>query len=539
MSFEDSFDCPPDPERMIEGLRDTGYEFDTAIADIVDNSIAASSTKVDIQLAMDWRGEIRLSIADDGDGMDLDGLKNAMRYGAKKRPNPASLGKYGLGLKTASTAFCRALTLVSRPSGVEAPLSATWDLDHVAKVQSWSLMMSENPDEEAVQHLNTIAANHSGTVVVWDKVDRLMTKDYQNKAGKRAQKALERKVEGLRQHLAMIFQRFLDTADERARNVRISVNNVTLKAWDPFVRGLSELIAKDAIEAENTSGEPAEFTVRAYTLPRREEFPTPELAKEAMLSSDRQGIYVYRENRLIHESDWLGLYQKEPHFTLLRVEFSFDHKLDDAFQLDIKKSQIILDEALATWLQDQFLPAPRREADRRYREGQRKDTQKKAQGAHDTSNTNIKDHEVAAGGAKVKVTNPAGNEAEVENAHGKFKLKIAVRSADKPGEVFVKAVDSIQNGLLFEPAIIEQNRAVLINTSHPYYRKVYVPNFNRSVTMQGMDSLMWALAVGELSTMRGDKTQELFQDMRYEVSRILEKLVEGLPEPEMDQDAAA
>jgi hypothetical protein len=539
MSLDEPFDCPPDPERMIEGLRDTGYEFDTAIADIVDNSIAANATKVDLQLAMDFRGNIRLSIADNGDGMDLDGLKNAMRYGAKKRPNPASLGKYGLGLKTASTAFCRSLTLVSRPSAVDKPLSATWDLDHVAKAQSWSLLLSDTPDEEAIQHLETVASNHAGTVVVWTKVDRLMNKEYQQKGGKPAQKALERRVDGLRSHLSMIYQRFLDTADERARNVKISVNGLALKAWDPFVRGLSELIAKDSIEAENADGESAEFTVRAYTLPRREEFPTPELAKEAGLSSERQGIYVYRENRLIHESDWLGLYQKEPHYTLLRVEFSFDHKLDDAFQLDIKKSQIILDEALAAWLQDQFLPAPRREADRRYREGQRKETQKKAQGAHDTSNTNIKDHEAAAGGAKVNVTNPSANEAEVENAHGKFKLKIAVRSADKPGEVFIKAVDSIPNGLLFEPAIIEQNRAVLLNTSHPYYRKVYVPNFNRSVTMQGMDSLMWALAVGELSTMRGDKTQELFQDMRYEVSRILEKLVDGLPEPELEQQDAA
>ncbi|ENY82806.1 ATP-binding protein [Sphingopyxis sp. MC1] len=537
MDLEEQFDCPPDPERMIEGLRDTGYEFDTAIADIVDNSIAANATKVDLTLALDWRGNIRLSIADDGDGMDLEGLKNAMRYGARKRPNPASLGKYGLGLKTASTAFCRALTLVSRPSGDAPTLMATWDLDHVAKQQSWALLLSSDVDEEAQEHLDSVAPEHSGTVVVWGKVDRLLP-DFANKAGKPAQKALERKVASLRQHLSMVYQRFLDPKDGRARTVGISVNGIVLRAWDPFVLGLSELVGTEDVPTENEKGEEATFSLRAYTLPRREEFPTPEQAKEAALSSDRQGIYVYRENRLIHESDWLGLYQKEPHYTLLRVEFSFDHRLDDAFQLDIKKSQIILDEALATYLQDQFLPAPRREADRRYREGQRRETQKKAQGAHDTSNANIKDHEADAGGAKVSVTNPAADEAEVENAHGRFKLKIPVRSADKPGEVFVKPVDSIPNGLLYEPAIIERKRAVLVNTSHPYYRKVYVPNFNRSVTMQGMDSLLWALSVGELSTMRGDKTQDLFKDLRYEVSRILEKLVEGLPEPELEQDAA-
>src|ERR1700681_1072791 len=89
----------PDPQRMIEGLRDTGYEFDTAIADIVDNSIAANATTVDIQVDADVRGNIHVSIADNGEGMDEGGLQNAMRYGARVRPSAASLGKYGLGLK--------------------------------------------------------------------------------------------------------------------------------------------------------------------------------------------------------------------------------------------------------------------------------------------------------------------------------------------------------------------------------------------------------------------------------------------------------
>ena len=99
--MSDTHVLPPDPARMIEGLRDTGYEFVTAVADIIDNSIAADASLVDIRIKMDYRGSIRVYIADNGIGMDRGALLNAMKYGSQRRDSPASLGKFGLGLKTA------------------------------------------------------------------------------------------------------------------------------------------------------------------------------------------------------------------------------------------------------------------------------------------------------------------------------------------------------------------------------------------------------------------------------------------------------
>lgn len=528
MNDFEEIELQPDPERVIVGLRDTGYEFNTAVADIVDNSIAANATKVKLELSADFRGNIRLMIADNGDGMGRLELINAMRYGSKARPNPASLGKYGLGLKTASTAFCKKLSVISRPDGETSALMATWDLYHVAKVNKWSLLLSDKCDDESLELLEDVAPNHSGTVVLWEDVDRLI-KDYSTPAGKPAQRALKAKEDSLRQHLAMIYQRFLDPEDVRAQHVGIELNGVPVSAWDPFQSELSELVAEENLQVEMADGKKATFVVRAFILPRREEFPDDELAKKAMLTNERQGIYIYRENRLIHDADWLGLYQKEPHITLLRVEFSFDHRLDDAFHLDIKKSQIILNEDLASWLQDSFLPAPRREANRRSREGHQKLISKKGSGAHDNSNNNIRNREAAAGGPKIGIVDPVAGTAEIDNKYGKTRLKLTIANAKRPGEVFVQPVDGINNGLLFQPAIIEQHKAVQVNTSHPYYHKVYVPNLNRSVTMQGLDSLMWALSVAELSTVQ-DGTASMFQDMRYEISRILEKLVESLPD---------
>ena len=527
----------PDPARTIEGLRDTGYTFETAVADLVDNSIAAAATTVDIRVMLDLQGRVRLMIADDGCGMDRNRLKEAMTYGSPKRRDPASLGKFGLGLKTASTAFCRRLSVVSRATGGVPPVVATWDLDHVTTKNKWLLQESDVPDPEAVDCLSQIADDGSGTVVVWDKVDRLL-RDYKKPGSLPQRKALAKKCGDLREHLEMTFQRFLDQTDDRARNLTIVLNGQSVGPWDPFQTDISDLVAQDevnvAVVGDGEEAE-AEFLIRAFILPRRADFPTDERAKAAKLGSNRQGLYIYREQRLIHAGSWLRMFKAEPHLSLLRVEFSFNHRLDQAFHLDVKKSQIVLRDELLKWLKDSFLPAPRREANRRYRFGIRKAVDEKAQGAHDVSNRAIGTKEAAVGGPRVRVHDQATGDVTISNPYGEHRIRLKVTPPSKPGEVFVQPTDDVVDGMLFEPGIIQGHKAVRINTQHPYYQRMYIPNLNRSVTIQGLDALLWALCVAELST-TADATEEAIKDMRYEVSRILRKLAEALPEPGLDDE---
>ena len=530
MNTTEILEVLPDPKRMIEGLRDTGYEFNTAIADLIDNSIAASATNVDVLIDMDMRGNIRLSIADNGIGMDRNALINAMKYGSNERPHPSSLGKFGLGLKTASTAFCRNLLVTSRPHIKADTIRAYWDLDHVSKVGKWELLI-DKPDNDTITHLNKIAPDTSGTVVVWEKIDRLM-KNYVAPSGASARKAKDKIINELKEHLSMIYQRFLDKEFKNAPDINIKVNNDKLSPWDPFCRTESELVASKEMDVEHTD---ASFTINAYVLPRKEEFSSAEAATRAKLSNDLQGFYIYRENRLIHYADWLGMFSKEPHGTLLRVEFSFDHRLDDAFQIDIKKSQISLNNALYDWLKDQFLPAPRRAADDRYRQGQKKKAKEKAENAHTGSNNSIGAKQEQIEGAEITAVEGSKDEAWVKNANGEFKFKIKITSSSKPGEMFIQPVDNLEYNVLFEPAVIDQEKGVRINTSHPYYHKVYVPNLKSGVTIQGMDSLIWALCVAELSTLNKN-TLTHFEDLRFELSKILKRLVSDLPEPTLDEN---
>jgi hypothetical protein len=528
-------DVPPDPERIVEGLRDTGYEFNTAIADVVDNSIAASATLVDIRVKQQLTGDIRISIADNGSGMDEDGLRNAMRYGAKRRADLKSLGKFGLGLKTASTAFCRRLMVSSRADEHSETRRAHWDLDHIAKRGHWELAWS-TPDEQTLDHLDQVALAGPGTVVVWEKVDRLM-KDYADPTGSHASKALQKRVDQLRRHLAMVYQRFLDPTDLRERDVCIKLNDVRVDSWDPFCRAESELVAQDELEVETAQGKNASFLVRAFVLPRREEFSTPEAAAASRLGNDMQGIYIYRENRLLHEADWLGMYQKEPHFSGCRVEFSFGHELDDAFHIDIKKSQIQLSSEIWEYLRSQFLPAPRRAAEQRYRKGQSKSTAAKAKDSHDASNRTIANSAQELDLARVEVKDARTGEVEITNESGVTNLKLKLSTAAKPHQFHVQPVSSIDDGLLWQPALIDGRKAVQINTSHPYYHKVYLPNLNETAVVQGMDSLLWAIASAEIGVISND-TKKHWDDMRFIVSRMLRKLVAELPEPPTDDETA-
>jgi hypothetical protein len=526
----------PDPERISEGLRDTGYEFTTAIADIVDNSISASASQIDVRLAMDYGGDVLVSIADDGCGMDKDDLINAMRYGSKVRKNKASLGKFGLGLKTASTAFCRRLSVVTRHKKNGEILKAVWDLDHIAQ-KGWQLLFEE-PTGEETSLLDAASGGGPGTVVIWEKVDRLL-RDYARPDGKFAKNALKRYEEDLRFHIAMVYQRFLDGADDRARNVSIKVNGASVEAWDPFcIQTTKKPVAQKKQEVQIGEDERASFTVRAFVLPRKDEFKDPKQSKDARLSNEMQGIFVYRENRLIHGPDWLDMFRKEPHLTLARVELSFDHQLDDAFQVDIKKSRILLNETLYEWMRDKFLPGPRREAQERYRIGVAATVKGTAALLHSSSNNAIHSKADQLKSADVKAVDGNSGSVTITNKHGTtFLKKIKLIEPGGPNELHVHAEDSLQDGVLWEPAFIEENQAVRINTGHPYYHKVYLPNQKSGVTIQGLDSLLWALCTAEMGNVNKENERN-FEEMRYEVSRILRKLVEDMPEPEIGSDGA-
>ena len=527
-TFEDII-LEPDPARVMEGLRDTGYDFNMALADLVDNSIAANATVIKVYLNPLPNNDLKLYISDNGCGMTMDGLKNAMRYGSSRRADASSLGKFGLGLKTASTAFCRSLSLLSRGDDGECN-KVCWDLDEICKINKWKLLQPTITEDE-MDLLDDVAEGGTGTLVIWDKIDRLL-KDYQREVAKKS--ALKKILEKLQFHFSMVYQRFLDSKYSQ-NPIELYINNNKVLPWDPFCldeEGTTQT-GHQIVRAELPEGGFSQFTLNAYVLPRKEKFSTQEAYSKANINNDMQGFYIYRENRLLHHGDWGDIRRKDPHYSLARVELSFDHTLDEAFNVDIKKSRIHINDDIADYLEKQFLPATIREAEERYRKIKQDAAKKGGEDAHDASGINIAENAKTLERSKTEVVNTKTNEVKVTNKSGEFTATIKILPSTSKKQHRVALVDSIDGNLLWEPSIVNGEHAVSINRNHDFYTKIYGPNLENADLIQGLDSLLWGLAEAEMSTFN-DYTREQYEEMRNQVSFILKKLVKDLDDPKSD-----
>jgi hypothetical protein len=513
----------PDAARTIQGLRDTGYDFLTAVADIVDNSIAAEATRVVVRVSLAMDGELEVSVADNGYGMDRDELLNAMRYGSRVRETPSSLGKFGLGLKTASTAISRQLTVITRPRNLQGLYAAQWDLDYVEAENRWFLRLPEaSPHEVAL--LEEAAGSNAGTVVIWRKIDRLLPSSYRDSMGAPARRALEKTVESLRRHLALTYVRYLTGANDRPL-VEIELNDEPLKPWDPFWTAGSELLLDKEVKVD-IDGNPAALRLRAHVLPPRSELSDDQL-READIRADTQGFYVFREDRVISSGGWLGMFRIEPHLSLCRIDFSFDHRLDDALQIDIKKSRIRMLADLQDHIRKLITPA-RAEATERYRKNQRSEITDQGAGVHAASNAAVGNHIGTLSRATVTVTGP--DQAKVANPRGEVVISIPT-IAEADGGPYVVVVEELADGLLWRPGIVEQKNAVLLNAGHSFYQRAYAALTGTPVGVQAIDFLLWGLCEAELWAVSEDEREHMAA-VRREVSRIARELSMVLPEVE-------
>ena len=321
----------PEPAALVESLRAFGYSLRTAIADLVDNSIAAKAKNVWIHF--EWDGpDSRITIKDDGEGMTENALIAAMRPGSQsplEERSPKDLGRFGLGLKTASFSQCRRLTVVSKVMN-GALAARCWDLDYVNRTKEWRLLKTIEPEPLGLLK-ETIA--DQGTIVLWQKMDRVT-----GQARADDDKAYKRFLEGaekVKQHLEMVFHRYL----ERPNGLKIWINGHPVGPWDPFMRVEK---ATQELPIEKLFCDGKEFTVTPYVLPHQSKISQDAHRRASGPNgwNAQQGFYVYRNERLLVGGDWLGLgFQKEEHYKLARIQVDLPNSMDGEWQIDVKKSR--------------------------------------------------------------------------------------------------------------------------------------------------------------------------------------------------------
>ena len=525
-------EIPLNVRKVIESFRDSGYRFETAIANIVDNSIDAGATLVQIVIERDADGEGAVMISDNGRGMDEATLYTALKYGSETPASEDRLGKYGLGLKTATTGFCTQLTVITRTGPNDQVRCAMLDLHHIAEAGRMEYDFWEGEPYER-RLLGNISPNSSGTVILWGNIDRL----FKNRVGTRAGTGeLTRLVNNLDTHLSEVFCRYLDPEDSRAPNLVIEINGVAVEPFDIFC--INEEHYTAATDAElSVEGTEGSILVQGHILPTRHQFSTPEAYKKARVTSGNQGIYFFRNNRLMAGGDWYGIRADHPMLAGTRIEVNIMGIADSSglIQLDYKKSQIGMHPDLYDQLKAFAAPVATVGVSI-YKSGMNMSAKKKAEseGTHNISNRAIAEAEEEIGRADIKVVEEGENgRVEITNKHGATLLNVPNREARQPGEFNVIPVDSINDGLLWECGFVEGHRSVHINTSHPFYPKVYLANEDSPYVIQGLDALFWSLVKSELDN-TSETVQKHFEDLRYECSRVLRRVVESIPEPDLD-----
>lgn len=314
---------------LVESLRDMGYTLDTALADVVDNSISSGATRIAIYASPETPS--RIAIADNGRGMSEQQILQALTLAFYSRDMVRSsndLGRYGMGMKTASWSQCRRFTILSSMNGVVN--AATVDLDQIREQQTWEAEFLTAEQIDALPDRSLLLGN--GTLLIWEKLDRVV-----NDADTKAQTELASKLNQAAEHLEVIFHRFM-VSEAPYPKITITINGRELKPFDPFCS--KHPATQQSAEEVIPLGSNGSVKVQAFTLPHHDRLSSVENSRlagpEGYLRN--QGFYLYRERRLILKGTWFRLKKPHPSLNLARIRIDIPNSMDDRWHINIIKS---------------------------------------------------------------------------------------------------------------------------------------------------------------------------------------------------------
>ena len=322
----------PTADVLMTSMRSMGYSFESAVADIIDNSISAHANQISVRFPVD-PSECYVAICDNGEGMTSEELFDAMKYGSENKRDGRSsddLGRFGLGLKSASLSQCRRLSVVSKKNG---SLSAfIWDLDVIEQKRDWYVIECSAEKIKEIRFSGYLDDQESGTVVLWENFD------FMQKSSGNVYAELNNKMSTTSEYLSLIFHRFLNRKDKTA--IVMTINNHTLEGFDPFLEyhNKTNIRREMKISIPDSSGKEHLITVQPYILPFQKDLSAEDKKKSGGIENYRskQGFYIYRNERLIVWGTWFNRHRDEL-TKYARIRVDIPNSLDDIWGIDIKK----------------------------------------------------------------------------------------------------------------------------------------------------------------------------------------------------------
>ena len=321
----------PKADSLMGSMRSIGYTFESAIADIIDNSISAHAKNILLSFPTE-ASNCFVSIIDDGMGLTEDELFNAMRYGSTACEDSRGfddLGRFGLGLKAASLSQCRILSVISKKNGRTS--SFQWNYNYILKTGEWDLLFLSKEEQCILPTYDIFNKQEKGTLVVWQDFDVI------DKAtnGQIFSTLCDYK-DTVSDYIALIFHRFLNS-----QNLHIKLNQFNIEGLDPFLDSKKEKVTRQKVinlAINDSNGIERVVKVQPVILPFYKDLTKKDIK---LLGGDenlrtKQGYYIYRNDRLILWGTWFGL-QRGELTKNARIRVDFPNSLDDIWKIDIKK----------------------------------------------------------------------------------------------------------------------------------------------------------------------------------------------------------
>lgn len=319
---------------IMNSMRSMGYSFESAMADVIDNSISAHANDITI-LFPKTADYCYVAVCDNGEGMSSNELFEAMCYGSDVEAHvgiAGDLGRFGLGLKTASLSQCKKMTVISKKDGDYSAFC--WDMDFVINKEDWMVLELDDTEIKNKPGMDYLSEIESGTIVLWEDFDVI------EKTTGDVFSSLDKYKERTTNYLSLIFHRFLNEEE-----ISISINNFKLKGQDPFLENHPKTNVKKTISCiiEDSNGVERTVSVTPFVLPFQKDLKKEDIklvgGYEELRS--RQGFYIYREKRLIIYGTWFGL-KKNELTKHARIRVDIPNTLDDIWNIDIKKQHAVI-----------------------------------------------------------------------------------------------------------------------------------------------------------------------------------------------------